>query len=141
MDSEFDKLYKADIKLGKIFGVFTFLSILVASLGLFGLAAYTAQQRTKEIGIRKVLGASVQTIIGLMSKDFLKMVLIGFVFAMPIAWFAMDIWLKDFAYRISLEWWMFAAAGIMAGLVSMLTIGSQSIKASLTNPVESLRNE
>ncbi|MEM1407972.1 MAG: ABC transporter permease [Bacteroidota bacterium] len=141
MDSEFDKLYKADIKLGKIFGIFTVLSIFVASLGLFGLAAYTAQQRTKEIGIRKVLGASIQVIISLMAKDFLKMVLVGFIFAIPIAWFSMDIWLQNFAYRISMEWWMFAAAGIMAGLVSMLTIGSQSIKASLTNPVESLRSE
>ncbi|MEM6525571.1 MAG: ABC transporter permease [Bacteroidota bacterium] len=141
MDDQFDKLYKADIRLGKIFGVFTMISIVIASLGLFGLAAFTTQQRTKEIGIRKVLGASVQTIVSLVTKDFVKMVLIGFLFAVPIAWFSMDIWLQDYAYHIGLEWWVFAISGIIAIIISVLTIGSQSVKASLANPVDSLRSE
>ncbi|MEM1407973.1 MAG: FtsX-like permease family protein, partial [Bacteroidota bacterium] len=141
MDDEFDKLYKADIRLGKIFGVFTVISIVIASLGLFGLAAYSTQQRTKEIGIRKVLGASIQTIVGLVAKDFAKMVLIGFLFAIPLAWIGMDIWLQDYAYHISLQWWIFAIAGGITAVISVATVSSQSIKASLVNPVESLRSE
>jgi putative ABC transport system permease protein len=141
MDDEFDRLYKADIKLGKIFGMFTFLSIIIASLGLFGLAAYITKQRTKEIGIRKVLGASVQRIVTLVIKDFLIMVLVGFVLAVPIAWGIMSIWLEEYAYRISMEWWMFALAGVIATIVSLVTISSQSIKASMSNPVDSLRSE
>jgi putative ABC transport system permease protein len=141
MDAEFDKLYKADIRLGKIFGIFTLLAIMIASLGLFGLAAYTTKQRTKEIGIRKVLGASVQTIMGLIARDFLKMVLVGLAIAIPIAWFMMNIWLQEYAYRIELEWWIFAIAAVLACVISLLTISSQTIKASITNPVDSLRSE
>ena len=124
-----------------MFGFFTILSILIASMGLFGLAAFAAEQRIKEIGIRKVLGATVQNIVGILAKDFLKMVLIGFLLAIPIAWYAMRQWLQDFAYRIDMAWWMFALAGIFALILAFFTISSQSIKAALSNPVDSLRNE
>ncbi len=114
LDESFDKLYKSEVRVGKTFGFFTLLAILIASLGLFGLAAYSAKQRTKEIGIRKVLGASVRSIVGILAQDFLKMVLIGFLLAIPIAWYLMSHWLQDFAYRIAMEWWMFALAGTFA---------------------------
>ena len=141
LNERFDVLYQTDRQLGQLFGFFTVLSILVASLGLFGMAAFTAKQQIKEVGIRKVLGASVQSIVGLLSKDFLKLVLIGFVIAVPVAWFAMQQWLADFAYRVGLEWWVFALAGLVATLIALLTISSQSIRAALANPVDSLRNE
>ncbi len=141
LDQQFDQLYKAELRLGEMFGFFTALSILIASLGLFGLAAFTAGQRTKEIGIRKVLGSTVKGIVALLAKDFLKVVVIGFLVATPIAWYSMHRWLQDFAYRIELEWWMFAAAGVFAVVIAFITISSQSLKAALANPVDSLRNE
>ncbi|MDN5211760.1 ABC transporter permease [Fulvivirgaceae bacterium BMA12] len=141
LDEQFDQLYKAELRLGEMFVFFTVISILIASMGLFGLAAFTAGQRTKEIGIRKVLGASVQGIVGILAKDFLKMVLAGFLLAIPVAWYFMHQWLADFAYRIEMEWWMFAMAGFAAMVIALFTISSQSIKAALTNPVDSLKNE
>ena len=141
LDERFDQLYQADLRRGEILAFFTLLSVLIASLGLFGMAAFTARQRTKEIGIRKVLGASVSNIVKLLSQDFLKLVLVGFVIAVPLAWYAMQRWLADFAYRIALEWWIFALAGVIALIVALLTISSQSIQAALSNPVDSLRNE
>lgn len=141
LDEEFDRLYQADRRVGELFGFFTILSILIASLGLFGLAAFVARQRTKEIGIRKVLGASVNSIVGMLSKDFLKMVLWGFILAIPIAWYGMTRWLEDFAYRISLEWWIFLAAGIFVLVLAFLTVSAQSWKAASTNPVSSLKSE
>ena len=141
LNERFNALYQTDRQLGQLFGFFTVLSILVASLGLFGMAAFTARQRIKEVGIRKVLGASVQSIVGLLSQDFLKLVLIGFVIAVPLAWFAMQQWLADFAYRVGLEWWIFTLAGLVATLIALVTISSQSIQAALSNPVDSLRNE
>ncbi|MEM1134297.1 MAG: ABC transporter permease [Bacteroidota bacterium] len=141
LDEQFDQLYKADLRLGKMFVFFTVLSVLIASMGLFGLAAFTAEQRTKEIGIRKVLGASIKGIVSMLSKDFLKMVLFGFFIAVPIAWYIMQQWLQDFAYRIEIAWWMFVLAGFLALIVAFFTISSQSIKAALSNPVNSLRNE
>ncbi|MEM9858671.1 MAG: ABC transporter permease [Bacteroidota bacterium] len=141
MDEEFDKHYKKDVRTGKMFGTFTILSILISSFGLFGLAAYTTEQRTKEIGIRKVLGASMKSIVIITTKNFLAMVIIGFLLAIPVAWFFMNLWLEDYAYRISLEWWMFVLAGFITALVATITVSSQSIKASLVNPVESLRSE
>ncbi len=141
LDEQFDRLYQTDVRLGEMFGFFTLLSVAIASLGLFGLAAFSAERRTKEIGIRKVLGASIQNIVALLSQDFLKMVLIGFVIAIPIAWYAMHQWLQDFAYRIEIQWWMFALAGIAAVVIALVTISYQSIKAALANPVDSLRNE
>jgi putative ABC transport system permease protein len=108
---------------------------------LFGLAAFMAEQRTKEIGVRKVLGASVPNIVGLLSKDFLKLVVIAIVIASPLAWYAMNSWLKDFAYKIDIEWWVFALAGTLAVAIALLTVSFQSIKAALMNPVNSLRSE
>lgn len=120
---------------------FGFLAIFISCLGLLGLAAHAAQRRTKEIGVRKVLGASVVGITGLLAKDFLKLVLVAFLFATPIAWWAMNHWLADFAYRIDIQWWMFAVAGLVAGVLAFLTVGFQGMRAALANPVESLRSE
>jgi len=141
MDEDFDKLYRTEQRTGTIFVIFTSLAILIACLGLFGLAAYAAEQRTKEIGIRKVLGASMSVIVGMLSKDFIKLVIIAIVIASPLAWWAMSKWLQDFAYRINIQWWVFALAGAGAVLIAFITISFQSIKAALTNPVKSLRSE
>ncbi|MFZ6002264.1 MAG: ABC transporter permease [Bacteroidota bacterium] len=134
-------LYQSEEKLGEVFGFFTVVSILIASMGLFGLAAFLAQQRTKEIGIRKVLGGSVQSILFLLSRDFMGLVVVAFVVAVPLGWFAMNQWLRDFAYRDELAWWTFAVAGLLAGVIAYISIGYQSLKASRANPVESLRSE
>ncbi|MBC8153538.1 MAG: FtsX-like permease family protein, partial [Bacteroidetes bacterium] len=126
---------------GQIVLYFSGIAILISCLGLFGLAAFTAEQRTKEIGVRKVLGASVSSIVALLSKDFLKLVLIAIVVASPIAWFAMNRWLQDFAYKIDIEWWVFALAGLLAVGIALLTVSFQSVKAALMNPVKSLKSE
>ena len=141
MDDSFDEMYRSEQRIGTIALTFAALAILIACLGLFGLAAFMAEQRTKEIGVRKVLGASITSIIGLLSKDFLKLVLIAILIASPIAWWAMNQWLKDFAYKIDIEWWMFALAGILAVGIALVTVSFQSIKAALMNPVKSLRSE
>lgn len=141
MDDEFNKLYAAETRTGRIFSVFAFLSIFLACLGLFGLSAYATAQRTKEIGVRKVLGASVFSIVGLLSKDFLKLVAIAILVASPIGWYVMNRWLRDFAYRIDIDWWVFAVAGLLAVGIALLTVSFQSIKAALMNPVKSLKTE
>lgn len=141
LSDEYNKLYNSEMKLGEVFGFFTITSIVIASLGLFGLAAFTASQRTKEIGIRKVLGASVQQVVFILSKSFAWRILAAFIMAVPIGWYAMNIWLQDFAYRIEVAWWIFALAGLSAFLLAGISIGYQSIKASLANPVDSLRSE
>lgn len=141
MDEEFTKLYASETRTGRIFSVFAFLSIFLACLGLFGLSAYTTAQRTKEIGVRKVLGASVISIVGLLSQDFLKLVIIAILVATPIGWYVMDRWLRDFEYRISIDWWVFGLAAFVAIGVALLTISFQSVKAALTNPVKSLRSD
>jgi putative ABC transport system permease protein len=119
----------------------TLLAVLIACLGLFGLAAFSAEQRTKEIGIRKVLGASVAGVAGLLAKDFLKLVLIAILVASPLAWYLLEKWLADFAYRIDMQWWMFAAAGAVAVAIATLTVGGQALRAALANPAKSLRSE
>ena len=141
LNERFAFLYDTEQKTSQLFTVFALISIVIACLGLFGLAAFTAEQRTKEIGVRKVLGASVVNIIALVSKDFLKLVLIAIVIASPIAWYAMTKWLQGFAYKITIEWWVFALAGLLAIGVALLTVSFQSVKAALTNPVTSLRSE
>jgi putative ABC transport system permease protein len=141
MDEQFNNLYTAEQKTGKIFITFAVLAILIASLGLFGLITYAAEQRIKEIGIRKVLGASVANIAGMLSKDFLKLVLISSGIAFPLAWWAMNKWLQDFAYRVNIEWWVFVVAGIIALLIALMTVSFQAIKAAVANPVKNLRTE
>ncbi|MBC3789375.1 ABC-type antimicrobial peptide transport system permease subunit [Spirosoma sp. LMG 31448] len=141
MDDSFDEMYRAEQRIGTIALTFAALAILIACLGLFGLAAFMAEQRTKEIGVRKVLGASVPSLIGLLSKDFLKLVIIAILIASPLAWYAMNQWLSDFAYKIDIEWWMFALAGAVAIGIALLTVSFQSVKAALMNPVKSLRSE
>lgn len=141
LDQNFAKQYRAEQKQGIILLIFTILTILVACLGLFGLATFTAEQRVKEIGIRKVLGASVAQITALLSQDFLKLVLLALTIASPIAYFAMQKWLQDFAYRIQIQWWMFAVAGFLSVLIALITISFQAIKVALANPVKSLRSE
>jgi putative ABC transport system permease protein len=141
MDEQFNNLYTAEQQTGRIIITFSVLAILIACLGLFGLVTYAAEQRTKEIGIRKVLGASVSNIVAMISKDFLKLVLIASIIAFPVAWWAMNKWLQDFAYRISISWWIFVLAGVIAVLIALLTISFQSIKAAIANPVKSLRTE
>jgi len=141
LDESYQATYEAELKTGQILGLFAGLTIFVACLGLFGLAIFTAEQRTKEIGVRKVLGASVVSIVTLLSKDFLKLVLIAIVIASPLAWYVMNSWLQDFAYKIDIEWWMFALSGFVAVAIALLTVSFQSIKAALMDPVKSLRNE
>ena len=141
LDAEFNSLYRADQTIGKVFSVFTFLSLTVACLGLLGLAIYTAQRRTKEIGIRKVLGASIENVVTMLSKDFLKLVIVASIISFPIAWYAMDKWLQDFAYRTPVSWWVFSLAAGITLVIALATISFQSIKAALTNPINSLRNE
>jgi putative ABC transport system permease protein len=138
---EFDKLYKADTKLGILFRYFTFLAIFIACLGLLGLASFMAEKRTKEIGIRKVLGASVSGVVLLLSKEFTKWVLLANVIAWPIAWYTMNNWLQNFAYKIDIGFWVFVLSGGIALIIALLTVSSQAIKAALSNPVEALRYE
>ena len=141
LDEEFNALYQSDQRMGSVFSLFTLLSIFVACLGLFGLATYTAERRTKEIGIRKVLGASVQGVVQLLSKEFIKLVFIAAVIAFPVSWWAMSKWLEDFAYRIIIGWQVFIIATIMVLLIALLTVSFQAIKAAIANPVKSLRAE
>jgi putative ABC transport system permease protein len=141
LDQSFDTQYRAEERFGNLLGTFAMLAIFIACLGLFGLAAYEAQQRTKEIGIRKVLGATVANIVGLLSKDFLKLVALGFIIAVPVAWYAMHKWLADFAYRIDIGPGIFLLAGGLALLIALATVSWQSIWAALANPVDSLRSE
>ncbi len=141
LDEDFQKNYDAESRLASIVGYFTLIAILICCLGLFGLATFSAEQRIKEIGVRKVLGASVTGIVALLSKDFLKLVIIAIVIASPLAWYVMHTWLQDFAYRVNISWWVFVLAGIMAAAIAFITIGFQAIKAANTNPVKSLRTE
>ncbi len=141
LDEKFDQLYQADLRQQTILGVFAGLAIFIACLGLFGLASFLARQRTKEIGVRKVLGASVVSVVALLSKDFLKLVLVAIVIASPLAYYGMESWLQNFAYRVEVSWWVFALAGLVAIGVALLTISVQSVRAALANPVKSLRSE
>ncbi len=141
MNEDFDATYRVEERFGTMFISFSTLAIVIACLGLFGLAAYAAEQRNKEIGIRKVLGASVSGIVGMLSMDFIKLVLISIFIATPVAWWAMNKWLQDFAYRVNIQWYTLALAGVVAILIAFVTISFQSIRAALSNPVDSLRSE
>jgi len=141
MDESFSHTYSAEQRVGKIALLFSGLAILIASLGLFGLATFMAEQRMKEIGIRKVLGASVQRIVTLLSTEFIKLVGIAFIIAAPVAWYVMSRWLNDFAFRINLSWWMFGIAALLALLIALITVSIQAIRAAVINPVKSLKTE
>ncbi|HET7001804.1 MAG TPA: ABC transporter permease [Puia sp.] len=141
LDEFFDEQYKSEQRFGKLFLNFAILAIIISCLGLLGLASYSTMQRTREIGIRKVLGATIPNIVNLLSKDFLTLVGIAIIIASPIAWFAMHKWLQDFAYRIPISWWIFAVAAVAATIIAILTVSFQAIKAAVANPVKSLRTE
>ena len=141
LDKTFESHYQSQQRAGTLFTTFAAIAIFISCLGLFGLATYTAQVKTKEIGIRKVLGASVGSVVQLISKDFLKLVIVATVIATPLAYWAMNKWLQDFAYRTSISWWIFAACGFAMLLIAIVTLSTQTIKAALANPVKSLRTE
>jgi len=141
LDDNFNTLYKNDIKTSRLILIFSVIAVILSAMGLFGLAAFTTEQRTKEIGIRKVLGASVQQITGLLSKDFITLVFIAIVIATPVAWWVMNKWLQEFAYRIKLTAWLFMAAGLLAVIIALLSVSIHAIKAAIANPVRSLRTE
>ncbi|WP_413669557.1 FtsX-like permease family protein [Mucilaginibacter sp. Mucisp86] len=141
LDTEVQKQYETEVTLSQIINAFTLMAIVISCLGLFGLAAFSAEQRSKEIGVRKVLGASVTGIVQLLSKDFVKLVLIALIIATPIAWWGMSKWLQAFEYRVPVSWWMFALAGVLALIIALLTVSTQAIKAARMNPVKSLKAE
>ncbi len=141
LDERFDQLYKTEERQGSLFTVFACIAILIACLGLFGLASFAITQRIKEIGIRKVLGASTTGIVALLSGDFMKLVALAALIAFPVAAYAMHKWLQDFAYRIDIPWWIFVLAGVLAAIVALFTISLQAIRAALANPVNNLRSE
>lgn len=141
LDDNFASLYKSEQRTASIFTIFSVIAILIASLGLFGLVSFTTEQRTKEIGIRKVLGANTSELLVLLSRDFLLLVMIAFVITIPVTWWAMHNWLQDFAYRLTPEWWVFAMAGVVALLIAMITISFKAVRAARANPVKSLRTE
>jgi ABC-type transport system, involved in lipoprotein release, permease component len=141
LDEKFNEQYKDDQLFGKAFAIFAGFAVFIACLGLLGLSLFTTAQRTKEIGVRKVLGASVSNIVILLSKDFVKLILVAFVIASPIAWFVMNSWLQNFAFRIDIKWWIFLAAGLLSVVIALSTISFQAIKAAIANPVKSLRTE
>ena len=141
VDDQFNQLFLRETLISKLSRVFASLAIIISCLGLFGLAAYTAERRIKEIGIRKVLGASVTGITTLLSKDFLQLVAVSCIVAFPIAWWMMSDWLQAYQYRITISWWIFAIAGVMAVGIALVTVSFQAVKAAVANPVESLRAE
>jgi len=141
LDQRFDDLYKAEIKQESLLSIFSVIAICIACLGLFGLASYTAVKRTKEIGVRKVLGSSVKNIVMLLSKDLLKPVLLGTIIAVPAGYFIIQKWLQGFAYRVTVHWWLFAIAALIAIFIALITVSAQAVKAALANPVKSLRTE
>jgi ABC-type antimicrobial peptide transport system permease subunit len=141
VDEDFDNLFKSETLIGNLSRIFAGLGIFISCLGLFGLSAFTAEQRTREIGIRKVLGANTQGIVVMLSKDFLKIVFISIVVGSPLAFYFINKWLQDFAYRIYIHWWVFVLAACVALLIAFLTVSFQAIKAAVANPVRSLRSE
>jgi putative ABC transport system permease protein len=141
VDEQYARKFDDEKRTATLAGLFASLAIFISCLGLFGLAAYMAENRVKEIGVRKVLGATVTNITALLSRDFLKLVIISICISSPVAWYAMHSWLKDFPYRIEISWWVFALAGILAVVVALTTVSFQAIKAALSNPIKSLRTE
>jgi len=141
LDDTYHRLYEIENRMEKIYQAFAVLAIFISCLGLLGLASFTIEQRTKEIGIRKVLGASMAGIIQLLTKELIRWIIVANIIALPIAYFAMNAWLQNFAYRVTMGWWTFILAGMLALLIALLTVSFQSIRAALANPVESLKYE
>jgi putative ABC transport system permease protein len=141
LNQKFDELYKTDLRQQTIIIVFSGLAIFIACLGLFGLASFTAAKRIKEIGVRKVLGSTTQGIVVLLSKDLLKPVLFATIIAIPAGYYAMNIWLQNFAYRIALDWWIFVLAALVTIVIALITVSIKAVKAAIANPVKSLRTE
>ena len=141
VDKQFEAKYQSDLKAGSLFNFFAAIAIFISCLGLLGLATYTAQVRVKEIGVRKVLGASVSNVVRLLVKDFILLVVLAIIVATPVAWWVMNKWLADFAYRVQVSWRIFLLAGLAAVLIALLTVSFQAIKAAIVSPVKSLRNE
>jgi ABC-type antimicrobial peptide transport system permease subunit len=141
VDEQFNNMFSGEMLISKLSRVFAAIAIVISCLGLFGLAAYTAERRTKEIGVRKVLGASVSGLAGLLSKDFLKLVALSCLVAFPISWWYMNNWLQNYTYRINISWWIFIAAGALAIIIALATVSFQAIKAAIANPIKSLRTE
>ncbi len=140
-DEQLGNMYESEMRFAQIINLFTIISILIACIGLIGLSAFSSVKRFKEIGVRKVLGATIPNILVLMSKEFIVLTIIGFVLSIPLAYYFINAWLEGFAYSIQLEWWMVAAAGILAMGLTLITVGLQSVKAAFVNPIESLRSE
>ena len=141
LDKSFESLYRSETRLGKLFAAFSIIAIWIACLGLFGLMTFITSRKRKEIGLRKVLGASISNIVVLLSVDFIKLVVIGFVISIPISWYLMNKWLQNFAYRIEISWWIFILAGGIAFTIAIFTVGFQAVKAATTDPVKTLRYE
>ncbi|MDR2232761.1 MAG: ABC transporter permease, partial [Tannerella sp.] len=141
MDEQFNAMFKSTLLVGKLAGLFAVLAIFISCLGLFGLVAFAAEQRTREIGIRKVLGASVPNIVELLMRNFMILIGISFVIAIPVAWWIMHGWLQNYEYRIVISWWEFAGSGILVILIAILTVGFQAIKAATANPVRAIKSE
>ena len=140
-DEEYQKLYRSEQVVSKLANAFAFLAIFISCLGLLGLAMFTAEQRTREIGIRKVLGASITSLFTLMSREFVFLVCIALLIASPIAWWLMNNWLQNYAYRTPISWWMFLLAGGLAIIIALITVSFQATKAAIANPIKSLRTE
>lgn len=141
LDDDLNTAYISDQRQANLFGVFSFLTIFIACMGLLGLIAFIAQQKTKEIGIRKVLGASISEIVQMLARDFVMVIVIAMLMATPVAWYFMNKWLQDFAYKIEIPWWVFIVSGGMALVIALFTMGFQAVKAAVANPAQSLRTE
>jgi putative ABC transport system permease protein len=141
LDDHFKEVYRTDAQITQMVGILAVLAILISCLGLFGLASYSAERRIKEIGVRKVLGASIPNIVNLLSRHFIRLVLIANLIAWPLAWFTVKRWMQDYAYRIEISWWVFVLAGIVALVIALVTVSLLAAKAAMANPVESLRSE
>jgi putative ABC transport system permease protein len=139
LDEDFNKMYQSEMRMGQILNVFAGMAILLACLGLFGLSSYAAQQRIKEIGIRKVLGASLMQLASILSRDFVKLALVAFLIACPLAWWVMSDWLQNFDYRVGLSWWIFVVAGSVSLLIAIITVSIQAFRVAMTNPVSNLK--
>ena len=141
MDETYGKMYLGEEKLSRLLWIFTVMAILIGCMGLFALAAFSAEQRIKEIGIRKVLGASVVNLTTLLAKNFLRLVLLASLLAFPVAWWAMHNWLQDFPYRVNISFWVFVVTGLASLLIALITVSFQAVKAAMSNPVKNLRTE